>query len=161
MQNFCTMLNEKSKKCVNDSVLCWLATTNEYSIPNVSPKEMFTYFNDDTLLIANIDSPQSSKNIKTNSNVCVSFINIFIQKGYKVVGKALIINENDNKFLIYKNRIIDLYGNEFKILEIFEVSILRINDILAPSYIIKKDITEEEQIKSAYKTYGIKDYQGK
>jgi len=151
------MLNDKIKKYINDSVLCWLATTNEFNIPNVSPKEMFTYFDDNTLLIANIASPQSSKNIKANSNVCVSFINIFIQKGYKIVGKASIINESNDKFFVYKNRITGLYGNEFKILEIFEVSILRISDILAPSYITKKDITEEEQIKSAYKTYGIKE----
>lgn len=150
------MLNEKIKKCIEDSVLCWLATINEYNVPNVSPKEMFTYFNDNILLIANIASPQSSKNIKINPSVCVSFINIFIQKGYKVIGKASIINESDDTFFVYKNRITGLYGNEFKIIEIFEVSILRISDILAPSYIIKKDITEEEQIKSAYKIYGIK-----
>ncbi|MFI0416312.1 MAG: pyridoxamine 5'-phosphate oxidase family protein [Candidatus Thiodiazotropha sp.] len=64
---------------MNESVLCWLATSGEDGFPNCSPKEAFTFYEDDKIVIANIALPQSGKNIKANSNVCVSFINIFKQ----------------------------------------------------------------------------------
>jgi len=56
--------------------LCWLATVSEEGVPNVSPKELFVFEGEKHLLIANIASPQSVKNIQANCQVCVSGINI-------------------------------------------------------------------------------------
>lgn len=68
------MINSEVKKYIDKSVLCWLATVNGLNEPNVSPKEVFTYVGEHTLLIANIASPNSIKNISENPNVCISFI---------------------------------------------------------------------------------------
>ncbi len=76
------MLNQEVKKYIDKSVLCWLATSNEDNEPNVSPKEVFTYRDEKTLLIGDIASPNSVKNIKSNPIVCVSFVEIFVQKGF-------------------------------------------------------------------------------
>lgn len=57
------MITDEVKEYIEKSVLCWLATCNNEGIPNVSPKEMFTYFDSNTLLIANIISPNSVENI--------------------------------------------------------------------------------------------------
>ena len=46
------------------SVLCWLATVDDHGMPNVSPKEIFCCHGERELLIANIASPQSVRNIK-------------------------------------------------------------------------------------------------
>ena len=73
------------KKSMDSSVLCWLATVSSEGTPNVSPKEVFTYFKDE-IIIANIASPQTLKNIKENALVCISFIDILIQKGFKLKG---------------------------------------------------------------------------
>ena len=37
------MLHEDVKQSIKESVLCWLATTDENGVPNCSPKEVFTY----------------------------------------------------------------------------------------------------------------------
>ncbi len=37
------MLTSDIKKYIDQSVLCWLATVSKDGIPNVSPKEIFTY----------------------------------------------------------------------------------------------------------------------
>ncbi|MFK5037181.1 pyridoxamine 5'-phosphate oxidase family protein, partial [Klebsiella pneumoniae] len=71
------MITEEVKNYIDKSVLCWLATSNRQNEPNVSPKEIFTYKDDKTLLIANIASPNSIANINENPNVCVSFVDIF------------------------------------------------------------------------------------
>lgn len=60
-------------------VLCWWATADEQGQPNVSPKEVFAVVDDQHLLIANIASPVSVRNIQHNPKVCVSIIDIFVQ----------------------------------------------------------------------------------
>ena len=85
------MLTPDIKKYIDQSVLCWLATVSKDGIPNVSPKEIFTYLDNEHLGIAHIASPNSIRNIKANPNVCVSFVEIFVQKGYKLRGKVEII----------------------------------------------------------------------
>ena len=59
------------------SVLCWLATADAQGQPNVSPKEIFAIYDSANMLIANIASPTSVRNIESNPRVCVSFIDIF------------------------------------------------------------------------------------
>ncbi|MDA9639519.1 pyridoxamine 5'-phosphate oxidase family protein [SAR116 cluster bacterium] len=57
------MLDQNVKDYIERSVLCWLATVDGDQ-PSVSPKEIFTNYGDDTIMIANIASPQSIKKHK-------------------------------------------------------------------------------------------------
>ena len=56
----------KPENYFDQFVLCWLATVSEKGVPNVSPKELFIFEREKQLLIANIASPQSVKNIRAN-----------------------------------------------------------------------------------------------
>jgi len=62
----------KPENYFDQFVLCWLATVSEKGVPNVSPKELFIFEQEKQLLIANIASPQSVKNIRANPQVYVS-----------------------------------------------------------------------------------------
>lgn len=137
------------KEYADKSALCWLATADNNGLPNVSPKEIFLLFNDNTVLIANIASPQSEKNIRQNSNVCVSFIDIFEQKGYKLTGTAQIMDKTDIKWKRYFEPLSTLAGPDFPIHNIFEFSIKTNSPILAPSYALFPNTTKEKQIQSA------------
>ena len=150
------MINNEVKKYIDKSVLCWLATCNKENEPNVSPKEIFTYKDENTLLIANISSPNSIGNIKINSNVCVSFIDIFIQKGFKLNGKAKLIDKNDSNFMDNIKILTDLFLDEFPIKTVIEIKINKVNIIQAPSYFLHSDTTEQSQIESSMKTYKVK-----
>ena len=76
-------LTSEIKEYINRSVLCWLATVSAENIPNVSPKEIFNYYGTDKIIVANIASPQTVRNIKQNTNVCISFIDILCKKDFK------------------------------------------------------------------------------
>ena len=78
------MLSSEVQNSAAHSVLCWLATVDGNGQPNVSPKEIFAAFDTEHLVIANIASPSSVRNIEVNPLVCVSFIDVFVQKGFKV-----------------------------------------------------------------------------
>lgn len=150
------MIDDNVKKYIDKSVLCWLATCDNEFFPNVSPKEMFTYGDNSTLLIANLASPNSIDNIAKNPNVCVSFIDIFVQKGYKIQGKATIIDKDDFKFSSKVKPLTDLFMDKFPIKSVIEITVTKVDKIKAPSYFLYSDTTEENQIKNAMTTYNVK-----
>jgi len=140
---------------IEKSVLCWLATANELGVPNVSPKELFLYGGNNNLLIANIASPVSVKNIGLNSKVCVSFVDVFEQRGFKIIGTATVLKCGDNKFQGYLAMLRVLADERFPIQGIIEVEIEETASIKAPSYFLFPDLTVEQQIQSGLKTYGV------
>jgi predicted pyridoxine 5'-phosphate oxidase superfamily flavin-nucleotide-binding protein len=90
-----------------------------------------------------------------NAQVCVSFVNIFVQKGFKIKGKAKIIQPDDPDFAAKKALLTIQYSDLFPIQSIIEVAVESIDQIIAPSYFLFPETTEESQIKSALKTYNM------
>jgi len=147
------MLTEEVKQYVDKSVLCWLATTSLDHMPNVSPKEAFTYYGDSHIIVANIASPQTVENIRQNDSVCISFIDVFVQKGYQLKGKATILEEGDVDFEKRKKCLQKLIGDEFPFSSIIDIKVERVKPIIAPKYFLYSETTEQDQIKSAIKMY--------
>ncbi|MET2985315.1 pyridoxamine 5'-phosphate oxidase family protein [Aureibaculum conchae] len=150
-------LTPEIKKSIHKSVLCWLATASTDNTPNVSPKEIFNYFGTDKIIIANIASPQTVKNIKQNENVCVSFIDILIQKGFQIKGKAKICKKTDANFLAMEKILVKMTGGNFPFSTITEITVSQVKPIIAPKYMLYPKTTEAAQIESAKKAYGITD----
>ena len=149
------MITSAVLNAIEKSVLCWLATADEEGFPNVSPKEIFAPFGDRHLLIANIASPQSAKNIKVNSKGCVSFLDILVQKGFQLKGNAKIISKKEEQFAILSAPLLKITGGKFPFRELFYVEIEKVKTIIAPRYWMYPETTEAEQIASARKIYGI------
>ncbi|PCJ91875.1 MAG: flavin-nucleotide-binding protein [Flavobacteriaceae bacterium] len=150
------MITEEVKKYIKSSVLCWLATSSKENIPNVSPKEVFTCFGEDALIIANIASPQTVKNIKENLNVCVSFIDVLVQKGLQIKGAAKIVKKGSPQYEEMENELIKITEGKFPFSSITKITIASIKPIIAPKYISYPETTEKEQIESALKAYKMK-----
>lgn len=149
------MHNSKISEAFEQSVLCWLATVDNELQPNVSPKEMFVLKDENKLLIANIASPVSVRNIKSNAKVSVSLVDVFRQKGVKLYGLAKIIERDDPEFASAQKLLTDKFSDRFPIRSVIEVEITKVFPILAPSYILFPETTEEAQIESARKRYRI------
>ena len=139
------------------SVLCWLATADEFGQPNVSPKEIFTIVDDEHIVIANIASPHSAKNIRKNEKVCVSFIDVFAQKGFKVFGIASDVKPQATDYKRCVEPLQKMVGDRFPIHSVFLVRATIIEPILAPSYrLYPLETTEASQVRAALETYGVK-----
>ena len=147
-------LTKEIKAAIDDSVLCWLATSSADNMPNVSPKEIFCYFEDDTIIVANIASPQTVKNIWANKNVCISFIDILKQKGFQFKGIAEIIEKSATDFSKMEKMLLHLTESKFPFATITKVTITSSKSIIAPKYLLYPNTTEEQQIESAKKSYG-------
>lgn len=149
------ILTEEIKKSIQESVLCWLATASIDGMPNVSPKEVFASFEETHLIIANIASPQSVRNVKENPQVCVSFIEIFVQKGFQLKGKASIIKKSDENYKKMEAELLKLTEGKFPFSTITSIEVETVKAIIAPKYILYPETTEQQQIESAMKTYGV------
>jgi uncharacterized protein len=151
------MLTTEVKNYIDKCILCWLATADAQGEPNVSPKEIFTHFDDNTFLIAHIASPQSIRNIEQNPSVCISFVDIFIQKGFKIKGKAHILRKQDEHYTIYEAPLKVLAGDAFPIAAVICVNVEKVEAIIAPSYrFYPEQSSEVKQIESALKAYGVR-----
>lgn len=148
------MLTKEIEAAIDDSVLCWLATSSADNMPNVSPKEIFCYFEDDTIIVANIASPQTVKNIRANKNVCISFIDILKQKGFQLKGAAEIIEKSATDFSKMEKMLLHLTEGKFPFATITKITITSSKPIIAPKYLLYPNTTEEQQIESAKKSYG-------
>ncbi len=137
-------------------VLCWLATTDADGQPNVSPKEIFAAFDEEHVVIAHIASPISVRNIQQNPKVCVSLIDIFVQKGWKLLGQARYVNASDVAFHAYAKPLLAMTGDKFNIQAVLVVKVVQAHPIVAPSYRFYPDTTtEQSQIEAAMKTYDV------
>ena len=141
-------------KNINQSILCWLATVDPDGQAIVSPKEIFSH-HEDKVIIANIASPNSVKNIKTNDKVCFSFVDILVQKGYQLKDTARIISKDQEIFSVYESKLLEMTAGNFPFSTIIEISATSVKPIIAPKYLLYPNTTEQEQIESAMIAYNL------
>ena len=141
---------------IDKAVLCWLATSDKDGAPNVSPKEMFCAPQNDRLLIADIASPKSISNLGENPQICVSLIDIFEQKGLKILGTAEVISPTHDDFAAISRPLVDMAGPSFPVRNVIHITPRRIAPIIAPSYHLLPERTDDDRRQSAYQAYGVR-----
>ena len=85
----------------------------------------------------------------------MSFIDILVQKGFQIKGKAEIIGKKDSEFAEMEKALTKMTEGKFPFATITKISVGQIKPIIAPKYILFPETTEKEQIESAKKAYGI------
>ena len=153
------MITREVIQSIEASVLCWLATVAPDGSPNVSPKEAFMHDGKGRIIIAHIASPQTVRNITSNPQVCLSFIDVFTQKGYKIRGMAKILRDSHERYLEQQSNLVRVIGDTFRILAVIEVEPIEIEAIIAPSYRMFPDATTSMMIQQSLATYKVTEYQ--
>lgn len=149
------VLNAEVQATIAASVLCWLATIGRDGAPNVSPKEIFCAAGEDRLAIADIASPNSVANIRANPQVCVSFVDVFRQKGFKLHGTAQLIGRRDPGFEEAAAGLIRLAGPAFPVRHAILITVRKAARIIAPSYALRPEMDDAERLAAAYRRYGV------
>jgi predicted pyridoxine 5'-phosphate oxidase superfamily flavin-nucleotide-binding protein len=151
-----TLLTETIREAAHGSVLCWLATADADGQPNVSPKEVWAIADEQHVVVAHIASPISARNISQNPQVCLSFVDVFVQKGFKLIGTAREVQANDAEFTDWAETLLAMVGRRFTIQSVLVVHVQSVAAIVAPSYrFYPHDTTEASQVASAMRTYNV------
>ena len=149
-------INGAMRTDMDNAVLCWLATVDADGVPNVTPKEIFAPHGEDTILIADIASTNSVRNISAHPKVCVSFVDVFRQKGFKVVGTARLVAPDDADFDVLSAPLLRMTGGAFPIRHVIAVGIEKVSRIWAPSYSLFPERAEADRMDAAYRAYRVR-----
>ena len=134
------MITEKIRKFVSQQKLGFVATVSPDGTPNLSPKGTISVLDENTLVFANIRSPQTIENLEKNPSVEINIVDPFSRRGYRFKGIAKIISDGEeyNKILLsYKQN-----GIQTTIKSIVMVNVKQILEVTSPLYDV--GYTEEE-----------------
>jgi len=150
------LLTDAIRETARRSVLCWLATVDAEGQPNVSPKEVWAIANDQHVVVAHIASPVSARNIAHYPQVCLSFVDVFVQKGFKLLGRAREVRAGNTEFATWAKPLLAMVGQRFTIQSVLVVHVTSVSAIVAPSYrFYPNETTEASQVESAMRVYGM------
>lgn len=155
-----SLLTSEVHAAAKASVLCWLATVDADGQPNVSPKEIWTPVDERHVVIAHIASPVSVRNLQTNPRACLSFVDIFSQKGFKLQGAGHVLHPQDEAFERWAAPLLPLLGPHFPLHAVLLIDVDAVQPIVAPSYhLFASTTTETGQIDDAMQRYGVQPQQ--
>jgi hypothetical protein len=99
------------------------------------------------------------RNIDVNALVCVSFIDVFVQKGFKVMGAARSIHRSDPAYAEWARPLLAKAGPRFPIHSVIVVQAQTVEPIVAPSYRLYPDTaTEQSQMEAALRIIGVSNW---
>jgi predicted pyridoxine 5'-phosphate oxidase superfamily flavin-nucleotide-binding protein len=112
--------------------LGFIATVCPDGTPNLAPKGTTTVWDEDHLVFADIHSPDTVNNLRTNPSIEINVVDVFTRKGYRLKGEARIISEGP----LFK-AMIDSYGENAKKYTINNFVLVRVDrviEITSPAY---------------------------
>ena len=86
------ILTDDMKRVVQQQRLAFVATVCPDNSPNLSPKGTIAVFDDDHLVFANIRSPRTISNLRSNPAVEINVVDPFARKGYRFKGTAVVLD---------------------------------------------------------------------
>ena len=134
------MITEKIGKFVSQQKLGFVATVSPNGTPNLSPKGTISVLDENTLVFANIRSPQTIENLEKNPSIEINIVDPFSRRGYRFKGIAKIISDGEeyNKIILsYRQN-----GIQTTIKSIVIVNVKQILEVTSPLYDV--GYTEEE-----------------
>src|SRR5437764_12795863 len=89
------ILTEDMKRLVREQRLGFIATVCTDGTPNLSPKGTTKVWDDDHLVFADICSPGTIQNVRSNAAIEINVVDPMVRKGYRFKGTAQILDEGE------------------------------------------------------------------
>tara|TARA_B100001540_G_C15361891_1_gene441642 strand:- start:96 stop:542 length:447 start_codon:yes stop_codon:yes gene_type:complete len=143
-----SVISSEIKSFLNSQKLGYVATVSPDGKPNISPKGTIISWNSDLLVFANIRSPDTMSNLKTNSSMEINVIDPLSRKGYLFIGTGKIIKDSplfDEILTYYRNS-----GIQSPINSVVLVTVSSVSEVTSPLYDLGKS---ESEIKLRWKKY--------
>jgi predicted pyridoxine 5'-phosphate oxidase superfamily flavin-nucleotide-binding protein len=149
-------LTADMKRVVTEQRLAYVATVCPDGTPNVSPKGTIAVWDDDHLVFADIRSPGTIKNLKTNPAVELNIVDPFVRKGYRFKGTGEVVVNGDRFRQImdfYRGRWVDTARNqnEARIRAFVLIKVDRAFPLISPAY--DDSSSDEQSIRKQWISY--------
>ena len=81
-------LTDEMKEIVERLRLCYVATVTPDGKPNLSPKGSLKVWDDETVVFADIASPGTMRNLRSNPFIEINLVDPFLRRGFRFKGRA-------------------------------------------------------------------------
>ena len=142
------ILTEDMRRVV-EAQLGFIATVCPDGTPNLSPKGTIAVWDDDHLVFADLRSPGTIANLRSNSSVEVNVVDQLVRKGYRLKGTAVVHTEGDDferGVEFYERR--GLERARERIHSIVIVAVERASPVTSPAYDLG---ATEDELRAIYR----------
>jgi uncharacterized protein len=89
------LINPEMRRIVEEQRLGFAATICEDGTANLSPKGTVTVLDDDHLMFADLASPQTVKNLRTNPSIEINVVDPAVRKGFRFKGRGIVVDPGE------------------------------------------------------------------
>jgi predicted pyridoxine 5'-phosphate oxidase superfamily flavin-nucleotide-binding protein len=142
------ILTEEMRRLVEEQRLGFVATVCPDGTPNLSPKGTVTVWDDDHLIFADICSPRTVANLRTNPAVEVNVVDPFARRGYRFKGTGAVLSDGpayDDAVAFFRAR-----GSRLPIRSVVLVAVTRALPVVSPAY---ADGTTETEVRARWEPH--------
>ena len=112
----------------------YVATLCADGSPNLSPKATVMPYDAEHLVFMNQDSPGTFANLRRDPRVEINTVDPFARRGYRFKGWARIVPEGEPVFEWLKDRLLDIIGPGYPMLEAALVTVEQAAAVKSPAY---------------------------
>jgi hypothetical protein len=147
-------LTEDMKAMVAGLRLCYVATVTPEGKPNLSPKGSLKVLDDEHLAFADIMSPATMRNLKTNPAIEVNMVDPFLRRGYRFKGTCEIHREGP-VFDAVANELWVREGRQYPVNAVVRIKVEQALPVKSPAYVFNKGVQEEDVRRIWLERYGV------
>lgn len=153
-------LTEDMQRMVAELRLCYVATVTPDGKPNLSPKGSLRVIDGQTLAFADIMSPVTIRNLRSNPYVEINMVHPFLRRGYRFKGRCDISTEGE-VFDRVANELWEREGRQYPVNAVVTVHVETALPVRSPAYVFNKGVQEADVRAVWMSRYGVRPDDGK
>jgi len=148
------MITEEMAGMVAELRLCYVATVTPDGKPNLSPKGSLRVVDEDHLAFADIMSPATMRNLRSNPYIEVNIVHPFLRRGYRFKGIAEIVTQGET-FDLVANELWSREGRQYPVNAVVRITVQTALPVRSPAYVFNKGVREEDVRRIWLERYGV------
>lgn len=128
------ILNDDMKRVVAEQRLGFVATVNKDGTPNLSPKGTMMVCNDDSIMFAEIRSPQTVRNLKRNTAAEINFVDSISREDYRFKNRLRLVSPSDDEYEELSERSASWGPLTERVKAVVILDIEQANKVTSPAY---------------------------
>jgi predicted pyridoxine 5'-phosphate oxidase superfamily flavin-nucleotide-binding protein len=150
------ILTEEMQRMVAGLRLCYVATVTPDGKPNLSPKGSLRVIDQEHLAFADIMSPATIRNLRSNPYIEVNMVDPFLRRGYRFKGVCEIVTEGE-AFDLVANELWEREGRQYPVNAVVMITVQAAIPVRSPAYVFNKGVKEENVRNIWLERYGVRE----
>lgn len=136
-------ISDSVRDLIQAQRLCYVATASPDGQPNLSPKGSLKVLNRSHLAFADMASPQTVANLRTNPRLEINVVDPFLRRGYRIKGTGEVRDDPDLLAVVAAG-----LGHDYPVRAAVLITVTGVRTVLSPVYLFTD--TPAEQVQASW-----------